>query len=77
MKRDCHAISERDRPGFIEEQNVDISRRFDRAPAHCEHVALKDTIHSRDANRAEQSADRGWDQTNQQRYENRNRKGCA
>ena len=70
MKPDRHAVSQRDRPGLIQEQHVDIARRFDCAPAHCEDVALKDTVHSGDANRAEQSADRRWDQTNQQRDEN-------
>ncbi len=41
MKRDCHAIAERDRAGFIEQQHIDIARRFDRASAHGEHIALQ------------------------------------
>ena len=72
MKPNRHTISECDRSGFIEEQDIDIASRFDRAPAHCKHVALKDTIHSGDANRAEQPADRRRNQTNQQRNQNWN-----
>ena len=74
MKRDRHAIAERDRAGFIEQQNIDISGRFDRAPAHRQHIALKHAIHSGDANGAEQSADGCRNQTNQQRDQNRNGK---
>jgi hypothetical protein len=77
MKPNRHAISERDRPGFIEEQDVDIPGCLDGAPAHGQHIALKNAIHSGDTNRAKQSADRCRDQTNQQSYENWNRKRRA
>ena len=77
MKRDGHAIAERDRAGFVEQQNIDISGRFDRASAHGEHVALKQTVHAGDADGAEQAADRCRNQANQQRDQNRNRKDCA
>ena len=53
MKANCHAIAERDRPGFIEQQDIDIASGFHGAPTHCKHIALKDPVHSRDANRAE------------------------
>ena len=41
MKRDGHAIAERDRAGLIEQQHIHVARGFDRAPAHGEHVALQ------------------------------------
>src|SRR5215469_13616343 len=44
MKSDGHAIAKRDRAGLVEEQNVDVSRGFNCAPAHCENIALKHAI---------------------------------
>ena len=77
MKRHRHAIAERDRPGFVEEQDIDIAGCFDGAPAHRQHIALKNAIHSGDANRAEQSADGCRNQTNEQRNQNWNGKDRA
>ena len=73
VKRDGHAIAERDRAGLIEQQHIDVAGGFDRAPAHGEHVALQHAIHSGNANGAEQSADRRRNQTDEQRDQNRNR----
>ena len=65
------AIAERDRARFIEEKNVDVTGGFHGASAHGEDVFLHKTIDARDADGAEQSANRGGDETNQQRDEHR------
>ena len=67
MKRDGHAIAERDRTRFVEQQHVHVTRRFDCSSAHCQHIALKEAVHASDANGAEQSADRCRNQTDEQR----------
>ena len=74
MKRDGHAIAERDRAGFVEQQHIHVARGFDRASAHRENIPLEDAIHSGNADGAEQSADRCGNQTNQQRDQNWNGK---
>jgi hypothetical protein len=65
MKPDSHAIAERDRASLVEQQNVHVSRCFDGASAHCEHIALKHAIHSSDTNGAKQSADRRGNETHE------------
>ena len=45
------AIAQRDGAGFVEEEDIDIARRFHRPAAHREHVTLKQPIHARDADR--------------------------
>ena len=52
------AIAERDRAGLIQQQHVDVARRFDRAPAHREHILLHQAIDAGDADGAE--ASRQW-----------------
>ena len=42
------AVSEGDRPGLVEEEDVDVARGLDRAPRHREDVVLEHPIHSRD-----------------------------
>ena len=74
MKRDCHAVAQSDCAGLVEKQDIDISRRLDRAPTHCQHIPLKHAIHARDADRTEQAADGCRNQANEQRNKNRNRK---
>ena len=58
MKRDGHAIAERDRAGLVEQQHIDVARGLDRASAHRENIALQNAIHSGDADGAEQA--RRW-----------------
>ena len=74
MKRRRHAIAQRDRAGLVEQQHIHVARRFHRASAHRQHVALKHAIHAGDADGAEQSADRRRNQADQQRDQNRNGK---
>ena len=71
-ERHRHAIAERDRAGFIEQQNIDVARGFDRASARRENVSPNESIDPADADRAEQSADRGRNQADEQRDEHRN-----
>ena len=77
QKRRRHAIAERDGAGLVQKQHVHVARRFHRASAHRQHIALKHAVHARDANGAEQAADRCGNQANQQRDQNRNGKDRA
>ena len=61
------AIAERDGAGLVEQQRVDIARRFDGLAAHGEHVVLHDAVHAGDADGGEQAADGGRDQADEQR----------
>ncbi len=46
-------------PVVIEQQAINVARSFHRLAAHREHVMLHHAIHTRDAYRRKQSADRG------------------
>src|SRR5436305_1870633 len=61
------AIAEGDRPGFVQQKHINVACRLDRAPAHRQHVMLNHAVDPRDADRAEQPADRRWNQANQER----------
>ena len=65
------AVAERDRSGLVEQQDVDVAGRLDRAAGHGEHVALHEPVHPGDADRREQRADRRRDQGDEQRDEDR------
>ena len=71
MKCDRHAIAEGDRAGLVEEQNVDVARGFDRASAGRENIMPNESVDAADPDRAEQSADGGWNQADEERDENR------
>ncbi len=60
------SVAERDRAGLVEQQHVDVARRFDRACRGRHHVRAQHAVHPGDADRREQSADRGRDQAHQQ-----------
>ena len=77
MERHGLAVAERDRAGFIEQQHIDVARRLDRAPGRGDHVRLDHAIHARDTDGREQAADRGRNQADQQRDENRDRDRLA
>ena len=62
-------VSERDRAGLVEQQRRAIARRFDRAAAEREDVALHEPVHAGDADRREERTDRGRDQAHEQRHE--------
>ena len=65
------AVAERDGAGLVEQQRIDVARRFHRLAAHGEHVVLHHAIHARDADGGEQAADGGRDQADQQRDQHR------
>ncbi len=67
------AVAERDRAGLVEQQHVDVARGLDRAPRVGDHVGLDHAVHPGDADRREQTADRGRDQAHEQRHEHRDR----
>ena len=60
-------------PGLVQQQHVDIASGLDGAPAHREHILLHETVNARDADGAEQSANRRRDQANEQGDENGDR----
>src|SRR5215470_1291530 len=45
------AVAERDRPGLVEQQDVDVSRRFDRSPRHRDDVLRDQAADPGDADR--------------------------
>ena len=67
------AVAERDRPGLVEQQRVDVSGGFDRAPRHRQHVVLHQPVHAGDADRRQQAADRRRDEAHQQRHQHEQR----
>ena len=60
-------IAERDGPGLVEKQGIDIPRGLDRAARHGEHVEAHEPVHAGDADRRQQRADRRRDQGDEQR----------
>ena len=67
MNSTACAVAQRDGAGLIQQQRVDVARRFHRFAAHGQHVVLHHAIHAGDADGRKQSADGGGDQANQQR----------
>jgi hypothetical protein len=60
------AIAQRDRAGFVEQQNVHVAGSLDRPAGHGDHVALDHAVHARDADGRQQAADGGGNQADQQ-----------
>ena len=71
------AIADGDGAGLVEQQRVDVARRFDRLAAHGENVVLHHAIHAGDADGGEQSADGGRDQAHQQRNQHGDRRNAS
>ena len=65
------AVADRDRPGLVEQEHVDVAGRFDRASGERQHVAAHEAIHAGDADRRQQGADRRRDERHEQRDERR------
>ena len=63
MKCGGHAVAERDRAGLVEQQHIHVAGGFDRAAAHRQDIALKNAVHARDADGAQQSANGRRNQT--------------
>ena len=68
------AVAERDRAGLVEQQHVHVAGGLDRAAAHRQHILLHQPVHARDADGAEQPADGGRNQADQQRDQHGDRK---
>ena len=67
------AVAQGDGAGLVEQQRVDVTRRLDGAAGHRQHVVLNEPVHAGDADRREQSADGGGDETDQQRHQHEGR----
>ena len=72
MKRDGHAIAERDGAGLVEQQHVDVAGGFDGAAGGGEDVAPDEPVDAADADGAEQAADGRRDEADEQRNEHGN-----
>ena len=60
------AVAEGDRPGLVEEEDVDVARGLDRPPRHREDVVTEDPVHAGDADRREEAADRRRDEADEE-----------
>ncbi len=65
------AIAHRDRARLVQQQRVDIAGDFDRLAALGQHVGSQGAVHSGDADRRQECADRGGDQAHEQADERR------
>ena len=70
-------VAQRDGAGLVEQQRVDIARRFHRAARHGEHVEAHQPVHAGDADGRQQRADRGRDQRHEQRHQHQHRELAA
>ena len=66
-------VAEGDGAGLVQQQGADVPGRLDRPAGHGEHVAAHQPVHAGDADRAEQGADGGRDQADQQRDQDHQR----
>ena len=67
-------IAQSDRACLVQEQYIHIASCLDSTPAHGEHVFLDQTVNARDTDGAEQSANGGWNKTDQKSDKHGNRK---
>ena len=72
-ERCCLAVADRDRPGLVEQQHVDVARGLDRPPRERQDVAAHEPVHTGDADRRKERSDRRGDECYQQRDQGRNR----
>ena len=78
-RKECarHAVAQGDGARLVEQEHVHVSRGLDRASAHRQHVALEHAVHAGDADGAQQAADGGGDQADQQRDQHGDREHHA
>ena len=69
------AVTERDRAGFVEQENVDVSRGLDSPAGGGEDIALEQPVHPCDADRTEQATDGGGNQADEKRDQRGDREG--
>ena len=73
QKRSSLAVAQRDRARLVQQQHVHVASGLDGAPAHREHILLHETVNAGNADGAEQSANRGRDEANEQGNEHGDR----
>ena len=71
------AVAERDGAGLVEQEHVDIARRFHRPAGHRHDVGLAQPVHAGNADGRKQCADRGRRQAHQQGDQRRDRHDLA
>ena len=76
-ERARHAVAQRDGAGLVEQQHVHVAGGLDRASAHRQDVALKHAVHAGDADGAQQAANSGGNQADQQRDQHGDREHHA
>ena len=73
----CLPVAERDRPGLVEQQRIDIAGGLDRPAGHRQHVEPHEPVHSGDADCRQQGADRRRDQRDEQRHQHQHAEAAA
>ena len=66
-----HAIAQRDRAGLVQQEHIDVTGGFDGPAGSRQDVASHQTVDPRNADRAQQSANRRGNQTDDQRQQHR------
>ena len=69
------AVTERDRAGFVEQEDVDVARGLDSTAGGGEDIALEQPVHPSDADRTEQATDGGGNQADEKRDQRGDREG--
>ena len=62
-------VADGNRAGFVEQQNVDVTRGLNGPAAHGQNVFLHQPVDPGDADGAQQAADGRWQQTDQERHQ--------
>ena len=63
------AVAERDRPGLVEQQHVDVAGRLHRLARGRDDVGADHAVHAGDADRGEQAADGGGNEADQEGHQ--------
>jgi hypothetical protein len=77
QKRGGLPVAQRDGARLVEEEHVDVARRFDGAPARGDDVRLNHPVHAGDADGRQEAADRRGNEAHEERDEHRDRDGGA
>src|SRR5262249_49125485 len=73
-ERRRHTVAQRDGASLVEQQDVNVPGRFNRATTRRHDVPANEPINAADADGAQQSTNRRWNEANQERDENGNGK---
>ena len=66
------AVAQGDGAGFVEQKDIHVARGFHGASAGGQDIAAHEAVYAGNADGAQQTADGGWNQTNDQRQQHGN-----